>query len=105
MARLANGVGIAINGPRAASTEILLDGVENVNLFGEAVGQHIPLDGVQEYSVITSGFEAQYGRASGGIVNLASKQAPTATMAPFTSSTASPRSPPTPITRMRKTIT
>ena len=68
-----NGVGVSFSGARAASTEILLDGVENVNLFGQGVGQQIPLDGVEEYSVITSGFSAEYGRASGGIVNLASK--------------------------------
>ncbi len=69
----ANGVGVSIAGTRSASTEILLDGVENVNLFGASTGQQIPLDGVEEYSVITGGFDAQYGRASGGIVNLASK--------------------------------
>jgi len=69
----ARGVGVSLSGSRAASTEILLDGVENVDLFAANTGQQIPLDGVEEYSVITSGFSAEYGRASGGIVNLASK--------------------------------
>ncbi|HEY1807860.1 MAG TPA: carboxypeptidase regulatory-like domain-containing protein [Acidobacteriaceae bacterium] len=67
------GVGVSFSGERAASTEILLDGVENVDAFGASVGQTIPLDAVQEYSVITDGFPAQYGRASGGIVNLVTK--------------------------------
>lgn len=69
----ANGVGVAINGGRSASTEILLDGVENVNLFGANVGQTIPLDSAEEFRLITNGFSAEYGRASGGVVNLATK--------------------------------
>jgi len=38
-----------------------------------SVGQAVPLDSVQEFSVITSNFSAQYGRASGGVVNVATK--------------------------------
>ena len=52
----ANGVGVAINGGRSASTEILLDGVENVNLFAANVGQTIPLDAVSQYRVIPTAF-------------------------------------------------
>ena len=37
------------------------------------VGQQVPLDSVQEFSVLTSNFSAQYGRASGGVVNVATK--------------------------------
>ncbi len=37
------------------------------------VGQEVPLDSVQEFSVLTSNFSAQYGRASGGVVNVATK--------------------------------
>jgi hypothetical protein len=65
--------GFAINGQRASSTNILLDGGENVDLFVAAVGQSVPLDAVQEFRVITSNFSAEYGRASGGIVNVATK--------------------------------
>ncbi len=67
------GTGFAINGQRSASTEILLDGGENVDAFVAAVGQSVPLDAVQEFRVITSNFSAEYGRASGGVVNLATK--------------------------------
>jgi len=67
------GVGYAINGQRQSGTEILLDGVENVSIFGLAVGEDIPVDSVQEYSIITNNFAAEYGRASGGVVNLATK--------------------------------
>lgn len=64
------GVGVAINGLRSASTGILLDGVYNTNDFDVTVGQNVPLDAVQEYSVLTSNFTAEYGRASGGVVNV-----------------------------------
>ncbi len=69
----ARGVGFSLNGQRESGTEILLDGVENIAVFGVAVGQNVPLDAVQEYSVITNNFSAEYGRASGGIVNLTTK--------------------------------
>ncbi len=67
------GVGYAINGQRQSGTEILLDGVENISIFGLAVGEDIPVDSVQEYSVITNNFGAEFGRASGGVVNLTTK--------------------------------
>ena len=69
----ANGVGYSINGQRSASTNILLDGADNNNTFSANVGQSVPLDSVQEFRVVTSNFSAEYGRASGGIVNVATK--------------------------------
>jgi hypothetical protein len=65
------GTGYNINGQRSASTSILLDGTENVDTFTATVGQAVPLDSVQEFRVITGNFSAEYGRASGGIVNVA----------------------------------
>ena len=67
------GAGYAINGMRSASTDILLDGAENVSAFTATVGQVVPLDSVQEFSVLTNGFTAEYGRAAGGVVNLVTK--------------------------------
>jgi outer membrane receptor protein involved in Fe transport len=64
------GAGFNINGQRSASTEILLDGGENVDNFTATVGQSVPLDSVQEFRVITSNFSAEYGRATGGIINV-----------------------------------
>jgi hypothetical protein len=67
------GVGYAVNGQRQSGTEVLLDGVENISVFSETVGEQIPIDSVQEYNVVTNNFAAEYGRASGGVVNLSSK--------------------------------
>ncbi len=37
------------------------------------VGQQVPLDSVQEFSIVSSSFTAENGRASGGVVNLVTK--------------------------------
>src|SRR5277367_1241109 len=67
------GVNFNINGQRSTGTEILLDGVENISVFGDSVGIVVPIDAVNEFRVTTSNFEPQYGRASGGVVNVATK--------------------------------
>ena len=67
------GAGYAINGQRSSSTDILLDGGQNVDLFTSGVGQSIPLDSVNEFSVLTNNFGAEYGRAGGGVVNVVTK--------------------------------
>jgi hypothetical protein len=67
------GAGFSLNGQRASGTNILLDGSANNNEFDTTVGQDVPLDSVQEFSVVTNNFSAQYGRASGGIVNVITK--------------------------------
>lgn len=67
------GVGVAINGLRSASTDVLLDGVANNDEFTASVGMPVPLDSVQEVGVLTNNFTAEYGRASGGVVNVTTK--------------------------------
>ena len=67
------GAGVAINGLRATSTNLLLDGVPNNNEFAGDIGIRVPLDSVQEFSVVTSDFTAEYGRAAGGVVNVATR--------------------------------
>src|SRR6516164_8007772 len=67
------GVGFNINGQRARGTGILLDGMENTNLFDTSIALEIPQDAVQEFRVVTNNFDAQYGRASGGVVNVSTK--------------------------------
>jgi len=67
------GVGVAINGLRSAGTNITLDGVSNNDEFTASVGQAVPLDSVEEYSIITNNFGAEFGRASAGVVNVATK--------------------------------
>ena len=67
------GVGFFINGQRSSGTEILMDGVENTNLFDTSIALEIPQDAIQEFRVVTNNFDAQYGRASGGVINVSTK--------------------------------
>src|SRR6266481_2010198 len=73
MDQVARGAGVSINGQRSASTDALLDGGENVDLYTTKVGQTVPLDSVQEFSVNSNNFSAEYGRASGGVINVVTK--------------------------------
>lgn len=67
------GVGVSINGQRSASTNILLNGGENVDTFTAKPGQTVPLDSVQEFRLVTGTFTADIGRATGGVINLITK--------------------------------
>ena len=67
------GTGYAIDGLRSSSTNVMLDGVANNDEYTATVGQPVPLDSVQEYSVTTGTFSAEFGRASGGVVNVITK--------------------------------
>jgi len=69
----AEGLGLAINGQRAAGTNILLDGVANNDEFLARVGQPVPLDSVQEIGIVTNNFTAEYGRADAGVINVVTK--------------------------------
>ena len=68
-----NGAGVAMNGLRSASTNILLDGVANNDEFSASVGQPVPLDSVQELGITTNNFTAETGRAAGGVINVTTK--------------------------------
>ena len=57
------GVGVAINGQRATSTNIMLDGGENTNAYLTFVGQAVPLDSVKEFRISQSTFAARSGSA------------------------------------------
>jgi hypothetical protein len=67
------GAGFNVNGARSAGNNILLDGAANNDEFTADVGQEVPLDSIQEFAVVTNNFSAQYGRASGGIINAITK--------------------------------
>jgi outer membrane receptor protein involved in Fe transport len=71
--QVTRGAGVAVNGQRSASVDLLLDGAENVDLYTTKVGQSVPLDAVQELTVTSNSFSAEYGRASGGVINVVTK--------------------------------
>ena len=68
-----SGVGIgtfSVNGARSRSNNFLIDGTENndISVAGQGLQIANP-DAVQEVSVQTSNFDAEFGRAGGAVVN------------------------------------
>ena len=67
------GVGFAVNGARTQSGNYLLDGSENNDSFMSAPAQDVPLDSIEEFTVQTSHYSAEYGRNSGFVANIITK--------------------------------
>ena len=68
-----NGGQLAINGSFAYDNVYLIDGVDtNDNLFGTSNALYVA-DAIEETQVLTSGIPAEYGRFSGGVVNVITK--------------------------------
>ena len=64
---------VSINGSRGSSTNYLLDNSDH-NEAQTSLARPFPnVDAVQEFSVQTSSFDAEYGRGVGGIVNVVTK--------------------------------
>ena len=66
------GVGFNISGSRSTSVDILLDGVENTDLYAVGIGQTVPMDATSEIRIVTSNSGAEYGRGQGA-VNVSTK--------------------------------
>lgn len=68
------GLGIRVNGGRGVENNVQLDGSNNneVPVGGLASGQPRP-DAIQEFRVLTSNFEAEFGRNTGSVINFVTK--------------------------------
>jgi len=66
--------GYAVNGQRGASNNMMLDGLDN-NDIGTATDDTttIPPEAIQEFRLVTNNFSAEYGRNTGGILNVVMK--------------------------------
>jgi hypothetical protein len=67
------GVGFAVNGGRTQSANYLLDGAENNEILMSAPALDVPLDAIQEFSIQTNHFSAEYGRNSAFTLNIITK--------------------------------
>ena len=66
-------VTVSINGSRSADTNFMFDGGNNIDEYTN-VNQPFPFpDALQEFSVQTSNYNAEYGQNAGGVVNIISK--------------------------------
>ncbi len=67
------GFNLNVNGGRSGSTNILADGVNNTGVgIARAVVSFTP-ETVQEFTVQTSAYSAEYGNTGGGIINATTK--------------------------------
>lgn len=65
--------GLNFGGVRARSNSINVDGADSGDYISGGTRATVSQDAVQEFQIITNGFAAEYGRASGGVVNIITK--------------------------------
>jgi hypothetical protein len=68
---------LTVSGQRSTFNNYRIDGISVVDYAnaspGNVIGVVLGVDAIQEFSVLTGGFPAEYGRATGGVVNAISK--------------------------------
>src|SRR5882724_9062403 len=65
--------GLSIGGARARGTAVSVDGADAVDNSINAIRSTLSQEGIQEFQLILSNYSAEYGRASGGVINIVSK--------------------------------
>lgn len=68
-----NSYALSVSGQREFANSILLDGVESTTNRTQDVTVTPSVDSVQEFKVITSSYDAEYGNAAGGVVQVQTK--------------------------------
>ena len=64
------GANVSIFGERGAAVSFLVDGAENNDPLNGGAALRYTQDSVREFEVVTTGYEAEFGRAQGGVVNI-----------------------------------
>jgi hypothetical protein len=71
---------IRLGGQQSDYTGLVIDGADTTNnFFGENFGSletknlTVPIEAVQEFQVVTNGFAPEFGRATGGLLNVVTK--------------------------------
>jgi len=67
------GGGIHIRGGRSSEIGYLIDGIPVTNSYGQNMGVGIENNAIQELQVISGTFNAEYGQAMSGIINIVTK--------------------------------
>jgi hypothetical protein len=65
--------GLNIGGARARGTMVSVDGADAVDNSINGIRSTLSQEGVQEFQMILSNYNAEYGRASGGVINIVTK--------------------------------
>jgi len=67
---------IHIRGGRSDEIVYLVDGVANVDPFDNKLGVEISTNAIEELAVISGSFNAEYGQALSGVINIVTKEGP-----------------------------
>jgi Carboxypeptidase regulatory-like domain/TonB dependent receptor len=65
--------GLNIGGARARSNMVTVDGADAVDNSVNGIRSTVSQEGVQEFQMILSNYNAEYGRATGGVINIITK--------------------------------
>ena len=65
--------GLSIDGASAGENRFIVDGVETTNLQSGVQGKGVNSDFIEEVQVKSSGYTAEYGGATGGVINAVTK--------------------------------
>ena len=65
--------GFKVYGSSGAENNFVVDGINTTNVEFGTQGKRIPQEFIQEFQVKTGGYEAEYGKATGGIINVITK--------------------------------
>lgn len=68
-----NSNGVSFTGSRGRSNQWNIDGVDNSEDISGYSRQSLALDSIQEVQVVVNGFKAEYGQASGGVINVVTR--------------------------------
>lgn len=63
----------AVNGARADNISFLVDGMNNTQRRNTGPVMNLPIEGVQEFKMMTSGYSAEFGRYAGGVLSVVTK--------------------------------
>ena len=65
--------GLSFGGQRARSNNIMVDGLDNNDPIVGSVRAVFSQEAVREFQVLTNSYSAEFGKASGGVVNIVTK--------------------------------
>ena len=65
--------GLSFTGQRARSNNIMVDGLDNNDSAVGAVRAVFSQEAIREFQVLTDSYSAEFGKASGGVVNIVTK--------------------------------
>jgi hypothetical protein len=65
--------GVMIDGAAAAENRYVIDGIETTGIIGGTSGQNMLADFVEEVQVKSTGYSAEYGGSTGGVINVQTK--------------------------------